>query len=246
MSKTAKDARSFLKNAAKSDSGFVESFESVSPIQIPSIAIPINVKLTEKEEREIQKILVEDYLPSEMVSESLVAQHVTELTSITKQIKSISAQSILLHGDRIQQAQKLLSNYREGAFTKWLMSTYGNRQTPYSMLRYYEFYQSATKEARLMIEAAPKKAVYLLASREGDKNKKLELIQKHGLSSQSDLILLIRATFPTHETDRRQPLNTSTIESMSKLCLKLENSSKHLSDEDRIEIEKLILRLQKL
>jgi hypothetical protein len=245
MSKTVQEARSFFKKTIQTDNEFTEGFEVSSPIQIPTIAIPVTIDLTEQEKRAIQKILVEDYQPGR-IPESQVSQHIEQLTNITKQIKSISAQSVLLHGERIKQAQDLLSNYREGAFTRWLMSTYGNRQTPYSMLRYYEFYQSAPKEARKMIESAPKKAVYLLASREGDKNKKFKLIQEHGTSSQSDLLLLIQSTFPTEETDGRKPLNTSTIESIGKLCLKLESRSKYLTEDDRIDIEKLIQRLQKL
>lgn len=245
MSKTVLEARSFFKNSVQVESEFKEGFESVGSIAIPTIAIPITIDLSEVEKQTIQKILVDDYQPG-TISENLVLEHIERLSNITKQIKSISAQSVLLHGERIKQAQELLSNYREGAFTKWLMSTYGNRQTPYSMLRYYEFYQSAPKETQSMIESAPKKAVYLLASREGDKSKKLELIQKHGTSKQSDLLLLIQSTFPIDETDKRKPLNTSTIESMSKLCLKLESRAKYLSDDDRIDIGKLIQRLQKL
>jgi hypothetical protein len=245
MSKAIQEAQNFFKKNVQSENEFIEGFEIVSPIQIPTIAIPITIELTEQEKINIQKILVEDYQPG-TISESQVSQHVEHLTNITKQIKSISAQSILLHGERIKQAQDLLSNYREGAFTKWLMSTYGNRQTPYSMLRYYEFYQSAPKETRPLIESAPKKAVYLLASRDGDKNKKLELIKNHGNSTQSDFLLLIQSTFPIPETDKRKPLNEATLDSMNKLCLKLESRSKHISDDDRITIKKLIQRLQKL
>jgi len=245
MSKTAQNARSFLKNAAKSDSGFVESFESVSPIQIPSIAIPINVKLSREEEIEIEKILFEDYLPGTL-KDDLVTEHFEELKTITKQIKSISAQSILLHGERIQQAHNLLANYREGAFTKWLMATYGNRQTPYSMLRYYEFVQRAPKESRAMIEAAPKKGVYLLASREGDDRKKLDLIQTHGGKKQSDFLQAIQCIFPTTESSKRKAPMISTLESMDKLCSKLESRAQQLSDDDRLDIKKLIQRLQKL
>lgn len=245
MSKTAQNARSFLKNAAKSDSEFVESFESVSSIQVPAIAIPINVKLTEQEKSHIQKILVDDYQPG-TIKESLVALHVEELTNITQQIKSIAAQSVLLHGERIQQAHKLLANYREGAFTKWLMATYGNRQTPYSMLRYYEFVQRAPKESRALIEAAPKKGVYLLASREGDEKLKLDIIKTHGNKPQAQFLQEIQMAFPTMETSKRKPLMASTIESMGKLCLKLEARSQYLSDDDRLDIKKLIQRLQKL
>jgi len=245
MSNTKEMARNFLKKATQSEQSFKEGFEAVNPTISPTIGIPITVNLTPEEERQIQKLLVDGYRPG-VVSEEVVAEHVQQLTNITKQIKSISAQSILLHGERIQQAQNILCDYHEGSFTKWLMSTYGNRQTPYSMLRYYEFYQSAPKEARSMIEAAPKKCMYLLASRDADQEKKIEFIQNHGTSRQSDLLLLIQSTFPIEETDKRKPLMASTITSMGKLCYKLEGRSKYLSENDRLDIEKLIQRLQKL
>lgn len=245
MSKTIRGASSFFKKTSQTDSGFTEGFEAKSIIQAPMISIPVNIELSEAEKLAIQRVLVEGFQPG-AIPEDLVVQHVEQLTSITRQIKCISAQSVLLHGERIKQAQDLLADYSDGAFTKWLLNTYGNRQTPYSMLRYYEFYKNAPVEARAMIESAPKKAVYLLASREGDPTKKIELIQEHGTSSQSDLLLLIQSSFPTKETDGRKPLNASTIEAMSKLCLKLENRSSYLSEEDRTGIEKLIQRLQKL
>jgi hypothetical protein len=246
MSKTVQEgARSFFKKATQSNNEFKEGFEVLSPVQTPNIPISLSIELSDQEKTSIQKILVDDYMPG-TISEDLVSRHVEQLTNITKQIKCISAQSVLLHGERIKQAQDLLSNYREGAFTKWLMNTYGNRQTPYSMLRYYEFYQSSPKEFRSIIESAPKKCVYLLASREGDHSKKLDLIKEHGKSPQSDLLILIQTAFPIQESDKRKPLNTSTIESMSKLCKKLESRSKYISDEDRMEIQKLIDRLQKL
>ena len=247
MSKTAKAAAiNFLKKSAPAKTGFVEGFESPSSLIVtPTIAIPITIELTEKEKRDIQRILVEDYLPGS-IEEGKVSQHLDQLTDITKQIKSISAQSVLLHGERIKQAQTLLANYREGAFSKWLMNTYGNRQTPYSMLRYYEFYQGASHDARPMIESAPKRCVYLLASREGDDQKKIDLIKTHGNKPQAKFLQEIQVAFPTPEAAKRKPLLSPTIESMTALCSKLERGSKHLSNKDRSDIEKLIQRLQKL
>lgn len=248
MSKAAQEkkrVRAFLKKATQSKDESTKGFNFTSGVQVPHIPIPISIELSDQEKMSIQKILVEDYMPG-TISEDLVSQHVEQLTDITKQIKSISVQSVLLHGERIKQAQELLKNYREGAFTKWLMNTYRNRQTPYSMLRYYEFYQSSPKEFRSLIESAPKKCVYLLASKEGDHDKKLELIKEHGKSTQSDFLILIQTAFPTQESDKRKPRNASTIESISKLCDKLESRSKYISEEDHMDIKKIINRLQKL
>lgn len=247
MSKAVKEAKSFFKKTvqAEMESDFVEGFQITSPIKTPSIAIPINVQLSEKEFSSIQKILVDDYMPGNL-SEQSVSKDLDDLTNITKQIKSISAQSVLLHGERIKQAQQILSKYRDGAFTKWLETTYGNRQTPYSMLRYYEFYQEASYEEQKLIEEVPKKCVYLLASKDGDQAKKMELIKQYGKTPQSDFILIIQETFPMQEKDKRKPVTKTTVESMCKLCKKLESRSKYITDDDRADIQKLIDRLQKL
>ena len=95
-----------------------------------------------------------------------------------------------------------------------------------------------------MIESAPKKCVYLLASREGDEKKKIELIQSHGNKTQAKFLQEIQDAFPTSDTDKRRSSPSSTIEAMRNLCTKLESGSKKLSNDDRADIEKLIQRLQ--
>lgn len=244
MTKTVKGAESFFKKATKTDVGFKEGFEQ-GFIQSPTISIPITIELTEQEKRNIQKILIDDYKPGK-ISENQVQDHVAQLIDLTKQIKSISAQSVLLQGERIKKAQDILRDYREGAFTKWLMSTYGNRQTPYSMLRYYEFYQSAPIETRAIIESAPKKAVYLLATRSGDKEQKIAFIQKYSHSTQSDLLILIQDVFPIAQINKRKSLVETTIASMNNLCVKLEKRLNQVSDDDRVDIKNLIERLEKI
>ena len=245
MSNTKDLARSFMKKAIQTDKEFKEGFEIVSPAKSPTIGIAINANLSKEEENYIQKILVDDYRPG-LIQENDVQEHLHKLTEITRQIKSISAQSILLHGQRIKEAQDILKDYREGAFTKWLMATYGNRQTPYSMLNYYELYQSAPVSHKAIIEAAPKKAVYLLASRDGDLNKKMDLIMNHGKSSQSDLVLLIQETFPIADNDNRKPRKISATDDLNKACQKLEKNKKYLVEDELNTIKEIIERLQSL
>lgn len=242
MTNAAKNVGDFLKRETRSNSepkldGLLFHGKTTN------IPIELSIELSDQEKMSIRELLDNPGTPLENVS-----QHFEQLARITREIRCISAQSVLLHGQRIKEAQELLANYREGTFTKWLMITYGNRQTPYNMLRYYEFHKSADKEFQTIIEAAPKKCVYLLASREGDDADKLELIKEHGHSPQSNLLLLIQKTFPTQESDRRKPkpLNASTIKAMGKLCKKLESQSEYIAEDDRIEIQKLVDRLQKL
>lgn len=245
MSKTTEQARTFLKMGTLSNAeSKLNGLQTLA--QNPNIPIQLSVELSAQEKVAIRGLFISKGFPGSYPKD--ISQHIEELTDVTKQIKCISAQSVLLHGERIKKAQEILANYREGMFTQWLMITYGNRQTPYSMLRYYEFYQRAPTEFRAIIESAPKKCIYLLASREGADTDKFALIKEHGNSPQSNLLLLIQKAFPVQEFDGRKPkpLNASTINAIDKLCKKLESCSKHISDEDRIEIKKLIDRLQKL
>lgn len=245
MSKTKNLAQNFMKKAAQSEQNFKESFETVSPAMSPTIGIAISVKLTDQENENIRKLLKEEYR-KESIQEEDMLEHIRKLKDITRQIKSINAQLVLLHGQRIKEAQDILANYKDGAFTKWLMATYGNRQTPYSMLGYYELYQSAPISHKALIESVPKKVVYLLASREGNIEKKMKLLETHGKSKQSELVLLIQETFPIAEDDQRQPKNSSTIEALNRASQKLEKNKRHLSDEDIKIINDIIARLQNL
>src|ERR1700722_18056204 len=112
MSQTIQESTSLCKTDVQSND-FTEGFQDRVTVYAPTIAIPV-IELTDKEQRAIQKILSDNYQP-EVIPKGQVAQHVEQLTNITKQIKSIATQGVLLHGERIQQAQKLLSNYGDGA-----------------------------------------------------------------------------------------------------------------------------------
>ena len=82
------------------------------------------------------------------------------LTTITSEVKAINNQAIILHGERIKQCTRtFLTKYRDGAFSAWLISTYGNRQTPYNFLQYYEFYQSLNLELQKRMDDMPRQVV---------------------------------------------------------------------------------------
>lgn len=97
------------------------------------------------------------------------------LISLTSEVKAINNQAALLHGERIKKAHQILTRYRDGAFTEWLKATYGNRQTPYNFLQYFEFYHALAEPLRLTLEEMPRQAVYTLASRKCPLEKKKKL-----------------------------------------------------------------------
>ncbi len=126
------------------------------------------------------------------------------LSGITSEIKAISNQAAILHGERIQKAQEIFKNYRDGAFSAWLMNTYGNRQTPYNFLQYYEFYLSLPSNLIPKLEEMPRQAIYTLASRDIPLEQKKEVLENYQGETKNELLDLIRNKFPLEETDKRR------------------------------------------
>src|SRR3990167_2155551 len=103
----------------------------------------------------------------------------TQLSALTAEVKAINTQALLLHGERIKKAQILLKSYRDGAFSAWLIATYGNRQTPYNFLQYYELYTALPHILHSKLEEMPRQVIYALASRSGSLNVKEEIIKNY-------------------------------------------------------------------
>lgn len=134
-----------------------------------------------------------------------IEQDLQNLITITAEVKAITNQAIILHGERIKKAQEILKNYKEGAFTSWLITTYGNRQTPYNFMQYYDFYMKMPQSLRPRIDNMPRQAIYTLASRAGDLEKKQEIIKSYQGQPKQELLSIIRNYFPLQENDKRQP-----------------------------------------
>lgn len=175
--------------AQSSGSGKRSSFEGVFQSE----------KLSEEEQAKLQSLL-EKY----QTKKSNVSQDFEELSQLCIEVKAITKQAIILHGERIAKAQVVLKSYKEGAFSAWLSHTYGNRQTPYNLLQYYSLWKQLTEKERLLMEQIPRQAIYTLASRDVDIKKKLEFIKAYGGQSKQQLLELIRHEFPLNDKDRRQ------------------------------------------
>lgn len=132
-----------------------------------------------------------------------VQQDLKLLLSITSEVKAINNQAAILHGERIKRAHDILTAYRDGAFTAWLIATYGNRQTPYNLWHYYEFHQATPKELRGVLETMPRQAIYTLASREGNFEKKQSIVRHYAGETKRVLLDQIRHAFPLDNDDQR-------------------------------------------
>ena len=169
------------------------------------------------------------------------------LITVTSEVKAINNQAVILHGERIKTAQQILKKYREGAFTEWLITTYGNRQSPYNFLQYYEFYTSMPQTLRPLIEMMPKQAIYTLASREGPIEQKQHIIQSFRGETKKELLTLIRDTFPLNEGDKRKQNQVETLlGTLTKTHQTLLQEQKRLKSSEKKEILEILQSMELL
>src|SRR5215510_9178454 len=76
--------------------------------------------LNDKEKADLEYILKSFRLnDTDSFDDDLLA-----LTNITSEVKAITNQATILHGERIKRAQEILKKYKDGAFTAWLFAIY--------------------------------------------------------------------------------------------------------------------------
>lgn len=195
----------------------------------------------EKDKEELHELL------SKFCSEEegVLVEDVQALLSITSEVKAINNQAAILHGERIKKAQTILKRYREGAFTAWLVATYGNRQTPYNFLQYYEFYAQMPKTLHPQIESMPRQAVYTLASRDGELEKKEEVVRNYNGETKQQMITLIRSLFPLKEEDRRREnIAENTIKQMHRILTTFTHARPKLTEKQKELLVELLNSLK--
>lgn len=198
--------------------------------------------LSEREKSSLENIL-EQYVDNDRD----IQKDLESLMTITSEVKAINNQAALLHGERIKKAHLILKNYREGAFTAWLIATYGNRQTPYNLMQYYEFCETMPKQLRPQIESMPRQAIYVLATRQGDVDKKRSIVENYRGESKDDMLALIRQTFPLLQQDRRKSrLAPAIIRQLQKIHDQLSQSPSEFSNAEKKQVQFLIKQIKQL
>lgn len=196
-----------------------------------------NRSLGEKEKEALTELLQKYSLdPTQDLSSDL-----SYLLAITSEVKAINNQAAILHGERIKRAQEILKKYRDGAFTAWLVAAYGNRQTPYNFLQYYEFYHQIPSNLRSQIDLMPRQAIYTLASREGLFEHKEEIVRNYKGESKQEVITLIRTVFPLNENDkRREDIAEGSIKQLQRIATALSHVDVALSATQKRTLLKLL------
>ena len=192
-----------------------------------------------------EKWHIESILTQHDAGKSKIQQDLSALIAITSEVKAINHQAALLHGERLQKAQEILKNYKEGAFSAWLTAVYGNRQTPYNLLHYYLFYQAIPLQSRPKIEEMPRQAVYSIASRKGELEEKVQfLLENHG-KRKSELLFLMRDLFPLQQRDKRKerPIEGAVI-ALDKALLLLSRKKGRLNEEEKEALKERLSALQ--
>ncbi len=177
--------------------------------------------------------------------EENIQEDLEKLVALTSEVKAINNQAALLHGERIKRAHEILISYREGAFTAWLMVTYGNRQTPYNFLQYFEFCEGMPKQLRPQIEMMPRQAVYALASREGNIEKKRAVVENYKGETKIEMLNLIRELFPLQNFDKRkQNIGKTVISNLRSIHSNIGNVFNQMSKEQKTEVKKIVHELE--
>ncbi len=175
-----------------------------------------------------------------------VSTDLNVLASVTAEIKAISNQAVILHGERIKKIQQVLKNYNEGAFSAWLMQTYGNRQTPYNFMQYYELYQALPTQLQTIIDEMPRQAIYSLSSRNAPQEEKVAFIEEYKGESKAELLEKLRQVFPLAKEDKRNPNKAkTTIDLLRKAVKAMQDRHYTPNDAESFEIKELIKDLQK-
>lgn len=212
--------------ASQSATGNLSSFSGVFQ----------TIPLSDIEKDQIQNLLYH-YRDSK---KQQIAKDLEELSQITCELKAIHNQSVLLHGERIKKAQALLKNYKDGAFSSWLIAVYGNRQTPYNFLQYYELYIAMSADLQKKLPSIPRQAIYTLASRKGSLRQKEQIVEQFQGESKELLIKKIQKTFPLDQSDkRRKNIYNSIYGQLAKIYEEILEKKASFSMQERKNLEVL-------
>jgi len=216
--------------AKQSANGHLSSFSGIFSV----------IELSSKEKETLTEIL-KNYAKEKQE----IGQDLEILIALTSEVKAINNQAALLHGERIKKAHQILTRYRDGAFTAWLIATYGNRQTPYNLMQYYEFCEAMPKQLRPQIEWMPRQAIYALASRTGSLEQKQAIVENYQGETKAEMLTLIRQAFPLHQTDkRRQTGGKALIQEFKHLYEQLKQAPPKLTAEQKKQLLMLLEQIQ--
>lgn len=231
----------FKSHAKKEKMNELAQRSTVAPLTQFSGAFQVT-PISSQERASLQTLLEKYKKKAQNISEDLQF-----LSNITSEVKAISNQAVILHGERIKRAQDLFKKYHDGAFSNWLMKTYGNRQTPYNFMQYFELYNALPKKLQGIVDEMPRQAIYSLSSRSVPQEKKVEFVKEYQGESKTELLEKLRSSFPLAKQDKRSPNKTkSVLESLRKVKKLMEHDRFVPNHFDLKEIKTLLKECEAL
>lgn len=186
----------------------------------------------------IEKILIENFRP-ESKTEKEVDEDVNQLKMLTSEIKAIHKQGVILIGERVYKAREILKSYVDGTFVKWIDATFDSRRTAYNMLSYYELYLLLPNHVKEDFKKMPQKAAYMLASREGEIEKKADIINEYHHLKANELICLIDEQIPALRRNSPGFRKLSFVE-IFRFLKKVQAKKKFLTHRDKESLREVV------
>ncbi len=201
----------------------VHSFFGVKPLDVT-------------ESHHIEKLLLENFQPGAIL-EDQVSVDIDRMKTVTAEIKAINKQGALLIGERIATARDILKSYKDGTFVQWMDSIFESRRTAYNMLSYFDLYCVLPDHAKENFKKMPQKAAYMLASRPGNVETKVELIGSYSNLKANDMMLLIQDKLPSNRPTRiSHSYHTKLIDSVFSCVNKLQKRKDELNQKQIREL----------
>lgn len=208
-----------------------------------SFAAPFQATPLTDQERAFLRSLLEKYQDGA----GNLSEDLNFLSTITSEVKAISNQAVILHGERIKRAQELFKKYQDGAFSNWLLKTYGNRQTPYNFMQYYELYKDLPKNLQGIVDEMPRQAIYSLSSRSVSQEKKVAFVKAYNGESKNELLEKLRTSFPLAKQDKRNPNKTKGVFDLLTRAKKSMETDRFLpTKEEKAQLKTLMKQLNHL
>ena len=153
--------------------------------------------LNEQDNRAVEKILVEGFEPG-LVAEESVNPDIDEVKRLTKELRAIKRQELVLIGERIAQARDVFRKYKEKSFREWLELTFGSFKSGYNYLAFYDLYLALPDAIKPRLKEMPAKAIYILASRKAPLESKIEIVANATPQTANSLVALIQSRLGTN------------------------------------------------
>lgn len=161
---------------------------------------------------------------------TIVEGDLKELSQITSEVRSIQKQGIILVGERVQKVKNIFQKYPvfEKLFTKWVSFAFGSIKTAYNALSFYELYQQLPDDQlKQKFKSMPAKTSYILASRKGEIDDKISIIEAYDGQTHDEVFETIQEKFPLQESDKRKS------DHQDRIIKKIANMTNYLTRSDK-------------